>query len=165
MRNIVGSPKKSVTDFILRYGLLRDLGLKRRIHEELSASGNSDGTRLYSQTAHEIFIALGTEFISGSRPATSDIPNLTGIPKSSARRGGAFLERIGIIARSNYPNDGRRKFVELTEPYKRIVESFVDDCAIEFDDIINLFDRRDRDATERKYRLLFEANASMGNRA
>ena len=161
MRKNVDSPKNSVTDIILRYGLLRDGGLKSRILEELSATGNFNDARYYSQTAHEIFVAVGSEYIHGSRPVTSDITNLTGIPKSSARRGVSFLERIDIVTQSADPTDGRRHFIELTEPYQRIVDSFVDDCAIEFADIINLFDKREREEADRKYQSLFN-NTAVG---
>ena len=164
MRENVDFSNSSVVDIILRYGLLWDGGLKRRVLEELSTTSMSDGASPYSPTAHKIFVALGTELIRGSRLTYSDIINLTGIPKSSAGRGRLYLERAGVITQSIDPNDGRRKFVELTDPYKKIVGSFVEDCAIEFDSIINLFDRHERDDAELKYRSLFDtAQVSIWN--
>ena len=58
MGNDIGSSSTSVTEIIRRYGLLRDDRLKRRIHEELVASGNPEGANRYSQPAHEIFVAI-----------------------------------------------------------------------------------------------------------
>lgn len=138
----------SVSDIIRRYGLLRDDELKRRVLEEREASGNPAESKVYSQPIHETFVAIGSEYIGDKRPATSDISSLTGIPKSSARYNVSYLERAGMVARLEDPNDGRRHFIELTEPYQKIIDTFVEECAIEFADIINLYDKRERDVAE-----------------
>lgn len=138
----------SLTDIIRRYGLLRDDELRRRVLEEREASGNLSESGMHSQPIHETFVAIGSEYVGDKRPATTDISSLTGIPKSSARYNVLHLERAGIVTRLKDPNDGRRHFIELTEPYKKIIDAFVEECAIEFADIINLYDKRKRDVAE-----------------
>lgn len=161
MRNITESTKNSVVDLILRYGLLRDERLKERIREDLLAAGYLEDSVSYSQQVFDIFVAIGSEFIRGRRPATSDIKILTSFPRSSARRGMSILERGGVIVLLRDPSDGRRNFVVPTEPYQRLIESFVDECAVEFKEIIDLFDMREREAAELKYKSLFD-NATAG---
>jgi PAS domain S-box-containing protein len=175
MRNNSNAVSASVADIVRRYGLLRDERLKHRIHEELLASGKIEGINRYTQPAHETFVAVGSEYISGRRPATSDISNLTGIPKSSARHNVSYMEWVGILALSRDPNDGRRNFIELTKPYQKIVDTFVDECANEFSEIIDLYDKRERDIaanalartneelreSEKRFKALFEQSGSI----
>lgn len=138
----------SVTDIIRRYGLLRDDGLRRQVLEECAASGKLTDQKRYSQPIHETFVAIGSEYVGGKRPATTDISSLAGIPKSTARYNVSYLEQAGIVARLQDPSDGRRHFIELTKPYQEIVDRFVVECTIEFADMINLYDKREREAAE-----------------
>jgi DNA-binding MarR family transcriptional regulator len=74
------------------------------------------GADLFGEASWDMLLELYDAEFSGRRVSVSSLCFASGVPQTTALRWISVLEREGQITRIPDPRDGRRYFIELTEP-------------------------------------------------
>lgn len=91
-----------------------------------------------ARTLWEVIVALSEAYLAGRSMAASDIHLAAGLSRSTARRYVRMLEQLGIFLRRPNMADKRRVLIELTYPFSKRVDQYVNECFEEFEDLITI---------------------------
>ena len=137
--------RTAVISYVLRSDLLRRPTTRDRI--TAAALAGETGGR-FTQRTFDTFLILADAYLTGQSLIHSDVHILSDVPRSTARRSLARLSRLGALASRTDPRDHRRRFVELTPRLCELLDQIIDECVVEFSELIALGDRGEREKAE-----------------
>jgi PAS domain S-box-containing protein len=140
----------AVVPVILRYQILRRREFQDVIQQIILDRTAQHPAPAIKQIHWEVFYSLTEANLTGTKVVISDLFQMINASKSTARRALETLNILGITTTKSEPNDRRRHGVELTKPYLDALHQFVDDCALEFKELIELHDREERKKVEKE---------------
>ncbi|MBC8158642.1 MAG: PAS domain S-box protein, partial [Alphaproteobacteria bacterium] len=88
------------------------------------------------------------DFLTGQTTLISDLHVETGFAKPTVSRRLQELVSMGVISIRTDDEDRRCRVISLTAKYRNILDKFINNCSNEFRDLIDIHDRREREAAE-----------------
>lgn len=140
--------KHATISVILKYDLLRHEKLREIIGNSLSATAAGKSGPIKKQSLWDILFTLLEDHLTARSTLISDLHTETGLAKPTVSRRLQELASMDVITIRTDPNDRRCRILSLTAPYRKIVDKFIDECSNEFRDLINIHDKREREAAQ-----------------
>jgi len=132
-----------ILSIIFNYDLLHHANIKSTFLAELNNQENVTSIKL-ERASWDIVLLLCESFLKKETNIISDICIQSKLSESTTRRVIRKLEKIGLINRFSDETDKRRYFIELSLPYQKVINIFVEKCVDDFKELIKLTDKRER---------------------
>jgi len=135
--------RKVVVSLILGYDLLHHQDIKSAFFANLCKQSHGSLPKL-TRGCWDIVLVLCEAHLTNTSNVVTDVCTMSCLSESTTRRSLKKLQKLEIIERYDDLNDRRRQFVSLTPSYKELVNQFVNKCAQDFKELIELNDKRER---------------------
>ncbi|MFK5986330.1 MAG: PAS domain S-box protein [Pseudomonadota bacterium] len=140
--------REMVVSLILGYDLLYHQDIKTAFYSKISSHSNQLNVRL-GRGNWDIVLILCEAYLTNTSNVVSDICSISPLSESTTRRTLRKLQSLEIIERFVDQSDLRRQFIGLKKTYKLVIEQFICKCSKDFEDLIELSDKREHLATEK----------------
>jgi PAS domain S-box-containing protein len=136
--------RQGVISHIIRYDLLRRQEFRDAFISAVSPDEFEKHVGHRSRTLWDMIVARSEAYLYDQVVATSDIHLAVGISRATSGRCIPILEKLGIFSLHPDPADLRRTLVNFTELYEAILDGYVENCFVEFEDLINHHHNQER---------------------